>query len=381
MKLAMRGGLKIALIEAENELSMHQSGHNSGVIHSGIYYKPGSLKAENCIKGRELLYKYLKKKNIPFNNCGKLIVATEENEIAELNRLKNNGEQNGLKGIKSLTSEDVKNIEPNIRAIEALFVEESGIVDYKKVVNAYAEDFTNAGGTIFTSNRVNKIFNENSNLKILTKENSFAVKYLINCGGLESDRVAKMCNINPLVKIIPFKGEYYILKDEFSNLFTIPVYPVPDPELPFLGVHFTKTVDGTAEAGPNAVLAFKRYGYSKFSFSLKDTLDTLLYPGFWKMASRQWKTGIMEMHRSLSKRKFVSSLKKLMPAIEKEQIVTGGCGIRAQAMDKNGNLINDFKIETTKNQIHILNSPSPAATSSLAIAKTIEDMAVEKFNL
>jgi L-2-hydroxyglutarate oxidase len=360
---------------------MHQSGHNSGVIHSGIYYKPGSLKAENCIKGRELLYEYLKKKNIPFNNCGKIIVATEENEIAELNRLKNNGEQNGLKGIKSLTSEDVKNIEPNITAIAALFVEESGIVDYKKVVNAYAEDFTNAGGTIFTSSRVNKIFKENNNLKIITKENTFTVKHLINCGGLESDRVAKMCNINPLVKIIPFKGEYYILKNEYRNLFTIPVYPVPDPELPFLGVHFTKTVDGTAEAGPNAVLAFKRYGYSKFSFSLKDTLDTLLYPGFWKMASRQWKTGIMEMHRSFSKRKFVSSLKKLMPAIEKEQIVTGGCGIRAQAMDKNGNLINDFKIETTKNQIHILNSPSPAATSSLAIAKTIEDIAVENFNL
>jgi len=371
--------LDVLLVEAEKQLAQHQTGNNSGVIHSGLYYKPGSLKAKNCAKGRELLYEFCVEHKIPFSRCGKIVVATNELELTALDELYNRGIANGLIGIKKLNAEEIKNYEPNVTGIAGLFVPQTGIVDYSKVTKKFAQLFSNNGGCIETGNRFLSIKNSSDELVIITAKEEFRTKLLINCGGLYSDRIAKLCGVDPGLQIIPFRGEYYKLKKEKEYLVRNLIYPVPDPRFPFLGVHFTRMINGGVEAGPNAVLAFKREGYRKTDFSIKDFSQMIFYSGFWKMAAKHYKMGIGEFYRSLSKKAFVKALQKLTPNIQEEDIEPGGAGVRAQALTPDGKLGDDFRIIETDRMIHVLNAPSPAATASISIGRRIAEMALNKF--
>jgi len=375
MALQKKADYKILIIEAEGRLAHHQTGNNSGVIHSGLYYKPGSLKAENCTTGRDLLYSFCQENDIPYEKCGKLVVAVDEHEEVLLNDLYERGIANGLSGIKILGASELNEYEPNVSGIAGLFVPQTGIVDYSKVTKAYAKIFADKDGDLQLECKFSKIKRCNFQLIIETNLGYIKSKYLINCAGLYSDRIAKLCGVRPGLRIIPFRGEYYKLKPRFKHLVKNLIYPVPDPKFPFLGVHFTRMIKGGIEAGPNAVLAFKRYGYSHSDFSLRDTGGMMFYPGFWKMASKYYKTGFGEFHRSLSKKAFVSALKKLVPEIEENCISEGGAGVRAQALDPSGKLIDDFRIIKTEDMIHVLNAPSPAATASISIGNYIANLA------
>lgn len=373
MALSQEHRVKVMIIEAEKELAYHQTGNNSGVIHSGLYYKPGSLKAENCVRGRELMYKFCEENEIRNERCGKLVVATEDNEIPRLNDLEERGRKNGLQGIKRLRKEELGEYEPNVRGIGGLFVGETGIVDYKDVTKKFAEKIKEYDGEVYTECKFQGLVRK-GNMVVETTKGAIECKYLINCGGLQSDRIAKMCGINPKVKIIPFRGEYYTIKKEKESLVKNLIYPVPDPRFPFLGVHFTRMIKGGCEAGPNAVLAFKREGYKHSQISVKDTGEMLVYPGFWIMASKFYKMGIAEFYRSFSKKKFVESLQRLVPGVESDDIERGGAGVRAQALGRNGSLLDDFCIEEGEKMIHILNAPSPAATASISIGESIAEI-------
>jgi L-2-hydroxyglutarate oxidase len=371
--------LNILLIEAEKELAFHQTGNNSGVIHSGLYYKPGSLKAMNCTEGREMLYNFCEKHSIEYERCGKIIVATDESELSALEELFNRGVANGLAGIKKLTAEEIKDYEPHTTGIAGLFVPQTGIVDFTKVTNAYAKLFLNNGGGIETNCEFLSLRISDGEFVLTTTRGEIKTKFLVNCGGLYCDRIAKLCGVNPGLQIVPFRGEYYVLKKEREYLIRNLVYPVPDPHFPFLGVHFTRMMRGGVEAGPNAVLAFKREGYSKKDFSLKDVSQMFFYSGFWKMASKYYRMGFGEYHRSLSKKAFVKALQKLIPEIQEDDIMPGGAGVRAQALEPNGKLVDDFRIVEAHRMVHVLNAPSPAATASLSIGRTIATIINKKF--
>lgn len=380
LSLQKKAALKILLIESEDKLASHQTGNNSGVIHSGIYYKPGSLKAKNCTEGRELLYSFCEEHNIRHEKCGKIIAAVNRSELAQLDMLYERGLANGLTGLKKLSSEELIEYEPHVSGIAGLFVPQTGIVDYIQVTNTFAKLFKKNGGIILTGCKFKSSKMNCSELIVRTGEGEFRTKFFINCGGLYSDLNAKQSGVNPGLQIVPFRGEYYVLKKEKQHLVKNLVYPVPDIKFPFLGVHFTRMINGGVEAGPNAVLAFKREGYLKKDFSLTDITRMLLYSGVWKMAGKYYKMGFHEFYRSFSKKAFVNSLRKLIPEINENDIEPGGAGVRAQALDPSGKLVDDFKIVEAERMIHVLNAPSPAATASISIGRTIADLALKKFN-
>jgi len=379
ISLQKKGNYKIVVLEAEDHLAAHQTGNNSGVIHSGLYYKPGSLKAKNCTLGRELMYRFCEENNIKHDKCGKLVVATNKNEIASLNELEKRGKENGLKEIKRLSKEELKEYEPYVNGIEGLFVGETGIVDYKDVVDAYSKLIKENGGEIKTKSRFLNFKKDKENLTLETEGGEIRTKFLVNCGGLQSDRIAKLCGVEPGLQIVPFRGEYYKIKKGKEHLVNNLIYPVPDPKFPFLGVHFTRMIKGGVEAGPNAVLAFKREGYKHSDISIPDILGMITYTGFWRMAAKHYKMGFHEFHRSFSKEAFVKALQKLIPEIQYNDIHREGAGVRAQALEPDGKLVDDFRIIEAEKMIHVLNAPSPAATASLSIGETISELIVKNF--
>ena len=379
MSLQELGFKSVIVLEAENKLAAHQTGNNSGVIHSGLYYKPGSLKAKNCVDGRELMYKFCEQHNIKHDRCGKLVIAVKQEEVPMLQNLEERGKANGLTGIKRLTSEELKEYEPHANGLAGLFIAETGIVDYNQVTETYAKIIIENGGEVKTNHKFLALAKENNILIIATMAGEFRTKFLVNCAGLYSDKVAKICGVNPGLQIIPFRGEYYKLKKEKEHLVKNLIYPVPDPQFPFLGVHFTRMIKGGVEAGPNAVLAFKREGYSHKDFSATDILEMAAYSGFWKMAGKYYKMGIGEFYRSLNKNAFVKALQKLVPEIEHDDLTQGGAGVRAQAVEPNGKLVDDFRIAEAEKMIHVLNAPSPAATASISIGRTIAGLVKKNF--
>jgi len=381
MALSEKKNIKLCVIEAEEKLAAHQTGNNSGVIHSGLYYKPGSLKAKNCVEGREAMYQFCKDHDIAHDRCGKIVVATRTDEIPALDELERRGQANGLKGLRRLKAEELKEFEPHVTGIGGLIVPETGIVDYEQVSNKFGEIIVKAGQQIKMSTSFLNLHKVSNELIVETNNGSFSTKNLINCGGLQSDRIAKQCGLDPGLRIVPFRGEYYTLIPERTSLVKNLIYPVPDPAFPFLGVHFTRMIKGGVEAGPNAVLSFKREGYSKFSFSFKDSLDTFSYPGFLLLASKFMKMGLGEFYRSYNKGAFVKALQRLIPELQSDDIVPGGAGVRAQALERSGSLVDDFRFVQDEHMIHVLNAPSPAATASISIGKKIAGMATEQFDL
>ncbi|HEY5534879.1 MAG TPA: L-2-hydroxyglutarate oxidase [Ignavibacteria bacterium] len=366
---------KICVLEKESSVAAHQTGNNSGVIHSGIYYKPGSLKATNCKTGYKMLLNFCDKENIPYELCGKVIVATSESEIPALENIYNRGLENGLDRIKYLTKEELKEYEPYAKGVKAVLVPYTGIIDFKIVSEKYAEKIKNYGGEIYFNQKVKNINQKEDYIEVLTANQTFISKTVINCAGLFSDEIASLTYPGKLpVRIIPFRGEYYKLKKNKTYLVNTLIYPVPDPSFPFLGVHFTKKIGGDIEAGPNAVLSFKKEGYKKTSFSLRDTYRTFVWKGFLSIAVKFMKTGLGEFYRSFSKRAFVKALQKLLPEITINDITTGGAGVRAQACSIDGKLIDDFLIYRNGNVINVCNAPSPAATASLAIGEHISSL-------
>jgi len=381
MSVLARRRVSVVVLEKENRLAAHQTGNNSGVIHSGLYYKPGSLKARNCTAGREALYRFCAERGIPAERCGKVVVATREKQLPVLEELRRRGEANGLKGLRRLRPEEIREIEPHAAGIAGLFVPQTGIVDYARVTEAYAEEVRRNEGEILLGAAVRRIVGESSGMVLETGVGEVRCRALINCAGLQSDRVARMAGAEPGVRIVPFRGEYYELAPERCDLVRNLIYPVPDPEFPFLGVHFTRMIGGGVEAGPNAVLAFKREGYSRWSFSAGDLFDAFSYGGFWRMAGSNWRMGLGELWRSWNKGAFVRALQALMPEIAAADLVPGGAGVRAQALDPDGKLVDDFRIVEAERQIHVLNAPSPAATASISIGETIADLAGRNFDL
>ena len=381
LDLVQRFRASVTIFEAEAKIAQHQTGHNSGVIHAGLYYKPGSEKARNCASGREAMYRFCAEHGVPHERCGKLVVAFDERELAALDELQRRGSANGLTDIRKLTAAELKEHEPHVAGLGGLYVPQTGIVDYKDVAKKYAELIERAGGVIRTDARLRAVHRRGDELTLQTTQGDFACQHLINCGGLQCDRVARLCGIDPGLQVIPFRGEYYELIPEKRSLVKGLIYPVPDPRFPFLGVHFTRTVHGEIEAGPNAVLAFRREGYSRWDFSARDMWDLASFPGFWKLASKYWRTGMTEMVRSFSKRSFYNSLKRLIPELQIDDIRPLGSGVRAQAVETNGTLVDDFRFVQAERMIHVLNAPSPAATASLAIGRTIADMAAQQWGL
>lgn len=375
-----RPDLKIAILEKEDQLAKHQTANNSGVIHSGLYYKPGSLKATNCINGYHELIQFCSEEKIPFEITGKVVVATKEEQKPLLKTLWERGLQNGLEGTRYITLEELKEFEPYCAGVAAIHVPQTGIVDYYKVALAYGRKIIQAGGEIFLNHKALKINQQNGINFIETANKTFEAKLVINCAGLYSDKVAQMNDpsFND-VKIIPFRGEYFKLKKEKEYLVKNLIYPVPDPNFPFLGVHFTRMMKGGVEAGPNAVLAFKREGYKKSQINLGELAETLAWPGFQKVAAKYWKTGFGEIYRSFSKAAFTKALQELIPEIQESDLVEGGAGVRAQACDRTGGLLDDFAIKESAHAINVLNAPSPAATSSLSIGGTVAEMALKRF--
>ena len=380
MALQKNSNHKILIIEAEDKLAAHQTGNNSGVIHSGLYYKPGTLKAKNCTEGRELMYRFCEENDITHEKCGKIVVAVSESELEPLNMLYERGTANGLEGLKKLNAGELKEYEPNVSGIAGLLVPQTGIVDYKKVTQIYAAKVKDNNGEIKLNCKFLSVKKSGNELIVSTNLGELKTKFLVNCGGLYSDRIAKTCGVDPGLMIIPFRGEYYKLKNDKEHLVKNLIYPVPDPSFPFLGVHFTRMIDGGVEAGPNAVLAFKREGYSHTDISLRDVSGMLAYIGFWRMASKYYKMGFGEFHRSISKSAFVKALKKLVPDIESDSIEKGGAGVRAQALEASGKLVDDFRIVEADRMIHVLNAPSPAATASISIGNYIAELAKRRYN-
>ena len=379
--LSASPGLHVVVVEAEDRVAAHQTGHNSGVIHSGLYYKPGSLKARNCTAGREAMYQFCAEHSIPHERCGKVVVAVDVAELPALEELERRGRANGLDGLRRLTPAELAEIEPHARGVAALFVPQTGIVDFAEVARVYARLIQERQGEVRLGTRFVGLFRDGTRWVAETSAGPQRADLLVNCAGLQSDRVARLCGIDPGVKIVPFRGEYYELRAERRRLVRNLIYPVPDPRFPFLGVHFTRMIGGGVEAGPNAVLAFRREGYHRLDFSLRDSVDMAAYIGFWRMASRYWRTAAGEFHRSFSKSAFVNALQRLMPAIQSEDLVPAGAGVRAQAVAPNGKLLDDFCIKEAPGMIHVLNAPSPAATSSLSIGATIAGLARQRMGL
>jgi len=371
--------LRLAVLEKESGVGLHQTGHNSGVIHSGVYYKPGSLKARTCVEGAAAMVAFCQQHGIPHEICGKVIVATAESETAQLKVLEDRGRTNGLQGLRMLTPQELREFEPNVAGVAGLHVPSTGITDYKMVTQKYAELTRSRGGAVYLDSQVLGIRASGEEFVVETKGGVYSGKYLINCAGLFSDRISQMAGVEPEVRIIPFRGEYYDLTPERKHLVRGLIYPVPDPRFPFLGVHFTRRIHGNVDAGPNAVFAFKREGYARTDFSMRDTLGSLSFPGFWKMAAKYWKSGVDEQFRSVSKGAFVKALQRLVPDIRESDLTPGGSGVRAQAVTNEGALVDDFKFAQSRNMLHVYNVPSPAATASLAIARILVDTASSTF--
>ena len=365
---------KILVLEKEDEVAHHQTGNNSGVIHSGLYYKPGSLKAKNCIDGYHMMIQFCDEHQIPYDLCGKVVVATDKSELGRLRDLFDRGRENGLEGLEMLDQARLKEIEPHLAGIQGIRVPQTGIVNYKQVCQKLAEIITQRGGEIHLNTLVQAMKETADNVQITTSTISVECQLIINCAGLYSDEVAKMHLGKLDTRIIPFRGEYFELTAEAEHLVKHLIYPVPDPNFPFLGVHFTRMIGGGIEAGPNAVFAFKKEGYLRTDFNLKEFFGSLLWPGFQKVMFKYWKTGLGEMYRSFSKKAFTKALQRLIPEVQEEHLVPAPAGVRAQACDRTGGLLDDFKIVHEKRAIHVINAPSPAATSSLSIGKTISDM-------
>ena len=378
--------VRLLILEKEAELARHQTGNNSGVIHSGLYYRPGSLKARSCVSGRKELISFCDDNAVPYEICGKVVVATIEEELPRLDELHRRGVANGLQNLEIIGPERLKEIEPHATGIKGLYVPETGIVDYRKVAAAYAAKVRDANGDIRLSQRVVGILDRPDEIVLQTSGGDYRTKYLINCSGLQSDIVAKMMGRGASGgeeehRIIPFRGEYYKIAPERQFLVKNLIYPVPDPTFPFLGVHFTRMAKGGVEAGPNAVFAYAREGYSHTDINLADLWRTISFRGFWAITGKYWQTGFGELYRSLSKTAFVRALQKLLPEIRESDLVPGGAGVRAQAVSASGALVDDFVIKQSRNAIHVLNAPSPGATASLAIGQQICEMAEKNFEL
>lgn len=365
---------KILVLEKEDEVAHHQTGNNSGVIHSGLYYKPGSLKAKNCIDGYHMMIQFCDEHHIPYDLCGKVVVATDKSELGRLRDLFDRGRENGLEGLEMLDQARLKEIEPHLAGIQGIRVPQTGIVNYKQVCQKLAEIITERGGEIHLNTLVQSMKETDNSVQITTSTVSVECQLIINCAGLYSDKVAKMHLGKLDTRIIPFRGEYFELTAEAEHLVKHLIYPVPDPAFPFLGVHFTRMIGGGIEAGTNAVFAFKKEGYHRTDFDFKEFFGSLLWPGFQKVMFKYWKTGLGEMYRSFSKKAFTKALQRLIPEVQEDHLVPASAGVRAQACDRTGGLLDDFKIVHEKRAIHVINAPSPAATSSLSIGKTISEM-------
>ncbi|HUC29130.1 MAG TPA: L-2-hydroxyglutarate oxidase [Candidatus Acidoferrum sp.] len=373
--------LRLLVLEKEDGVARHQSGHNSGVIHSGVYYKPGSLKARLCVSGAAAMVEFCREHGIPHQVCGKVIVATSADELPRLESLRQRGEANGLTGLHLIGREELREIEPHARGLQALVVPSTGITDYALVCEKYAELISAAGGTVLTSARATSIRRLADEIVIETLRGAFSTSALINCAGLYSDRISRMAGDDPGVMIVPFRGEYYDLRPERALLVKALIYPVPDPRFPFLGVHFTRRISGKVDAGPNAVLALAREGYRHTDINLRDLASSIVFPGFWRMARQHWRNGIDEWRRSLSKPAFVRALQRMLPEVSDNDLVPGGSGVRAQALKPDGALVDDFQFVPSGKVLHVLNVPSPAATASLTISKAIVDIATNNLGL
>lgn len=373
--------LRLRLLEAEATVGAHQTGHNSGVIHSGLYYTPGSEKARNCVEGRDDLYRFAAEHGIAHERCGKIVVATAESELGPLAELERRGGANGLGGMRRLGPEEIRELEPNAAGIAGLHVPTTGIIDYPGVATTLARLVREADGTIETGTRMIGCRRDGTELVVETSRGDVRTRALINCGGLQSDRIARACGVDPGLQIVPFRGEYYELRPARASLVRNLIYPVPDARFPFLGVHFTRMVRGGVEAGPNAVLALRREGYGWTDVSFRDVATYATFGGFWRMAARYWRTGFGEVYRSLSKAAFVHALQRLVPSIRTEDLEPAGSGVRAQALEPTGLLVDDFRIVQAERMVHVLNAPSPAATASLSIGRTIAAMARRAFDL
>lgn len=375
--------LKVAVLEKEDHLSPHQTGHNSGVIHSGIYYKPGSYKARLCVEGRRELVAFAKEHGIAHDICGKIIVATHESELAHMNKVFNNGKANGVEDIELIDAKRIKEIEPFVEGIAGIWVGCTGIIDFPGVTRKLGELLEQKfpGSKVFTKTEAKDFVHHGATTDIITNNGTFTAKYIVTCAGLQSDRIAKKEGTKSDAAIVGFRGDYYDLTEKGMKKVKNLIYPVPNPKYPFLGVHFTRMVHGGVECGPNAVFVFKREGYGRTSFSLRDTLEAFGFGGTWKFFFKNLKFGLDEYRGAFSKRYFLKRLRTLIPSLESDDIVASRSGVRAMALSPEGNMIDDFKIEHRNNAIHVLNAPSPAATACLAIGKAIEEMATEKFNL
>ncbi|MHC4508967.1 MAG: L-2-hydroxyglutarate oxidase [Planctomycetota bacterium] len=375
--------IRIGVLEKEDRLAAHQTGHNSGVIHSGLYYEPGSTKARTCIKGRHELAAFAKKHRIPHEICGKIIVATRQSELGNLERIYQNAVEGNIEGVEKIGPDQIKEIEPFCEGIAGIRVPCAGIIDFTKVAEKLGELVAGKGNgnQVLVSHEVIGFDKHDFYTKVVTNQGDFAARYIINCGGLQCDRLARLDSVEPGMKIVPFRGDYYDLTEKAKEKVAALIYPVPDPALPFLGIHFTRTIEGGVECGPNAVFSFKREGYDKTDFSWADAWDSLSYPGLWKLSLRYWRYGLGEYARAFSRKLFLRQLQRLVPSVQDEDIKPRKAGVRAQALERNGRLIDDFRIERQKNSIHVLNAPSPAATASLAIGDRINQIATEYFKL
>jgi L-2-hydroxyglutarate oxidase len=373
--------LNLLLLEKEDRVAKHQSGHNSGVIHSGVYYKPGSLKARLCVTGAAAMVEFCREHGIAHSICGKVIVATDNDELQPLEELRRRGEANGVAGLRLVGPEELRDIEPHASGLRALVVPTTGVADYVAVCDKCAELVVARGGTILTSAEVTGIKRHPNEIAVQTRRGAFSTATFINCAGLFSDRVSRMAGDEPEVMIVPFRGEYYELVPARESLVRALIYPVPDPQFPFLGVHFTRRISGRVDAGPNAVLALQREGYSNADISLRDVASILTFPGFWRMTAKHWRSGCGELHRSFSKAAFVKALQRLLPEVCEQDLAPAGSGVRAQAVKHNGALVDDFVFVSSGRSLHVLNVPSPAATASLTIGQSIVDTAIKNLGL
>ncbi len=374
-------GTKLLILDKESEVAAHQTGHNSGVIHSGLYYKPGSLKARLCVEGAAAMVRFCREYGLPHEVCGKLVVATEERQLASLSELLRRGRANGLEGLRELDAGEIREIEPNAAGVRGIHVPSTGITDFRRVARKYGELIEGAGGAVLTGHGVQQIAHDQNAVVLETASGTVRARFAVNCAGLQSDLVARMAGARFGLRIIPFRGEYYKVGAAKEHLVKTLIYPVADPRFPFLGVHFTRRVGGGLDAGPNAVFAFKREGYSRTAFDFGDMVSAALFPGFWRMAARYWRSGLAEQYRSLSKRAFTAAARELVPSLEEKDLEPGGSGVRAQALDGSGRLLDDFYFVYQDRILHVCNVPSPAATASLVIGREIVKKLLEHADL
>jgi (S)-2-hydroxyglutarate dehydrogenase len=379
--LERRPGLRLTVVEKEHDVALHQSGRNSGVIHAGLYYAPGSLKARLCREGKDALERFCEEREIPFERCGKLVLAVDESELPRLADLKARGEANGLRGLTAIDPERIREIEPHAAGVSALHVAETGIVDFRRVALAYADEVRAKGGRILLGHRVTDIERMESEIVVETSRGPILTHNVIACAGLQSDRLARATGAPEVMRVVPFRGDYLSLLPHARGLVRGLLYPVPDPVFPFLGVHFTRRIDGDVWAGPNAVLALARERYSRFALDPRDAAATLMYPGFLRLARRYWRSGLDEMRRDLSKAAFVRACRRLVPDLGEGDVEWGPSGIRAQTVLEGGELADDFSVQASARILHVRNAPSPAATASLAIGRVLAERALERFDL